>query len=730
MLDTLTKGGNSAADASSIAPIHDVVDAYARAAGLSHFAVDGAEALAAARRLRAGLPLALAVDRVRVARETAGTGAEMAELSKRSAELRGHAIRGEHIDGVEIERLSVDADEVAFRARLSSLETRLRDVDSAAEAAGLSAADFENGLSTVRGVVRHIRVEMIGWVGALDAAHQYQGPIHSLGAAASVLEQRRDAVRHAQGGLTGLDATLGLQDFFTRAQHEVRDETLRTAVVHLARDLAIMVVSAQIASGAVGVVRGVMTAREAMIAGEVIEASAGATLAYSAVEVGVQAGVWTLASGDPSARGFAENALAIGLAEIAMRPFAKLFESLGSAEAEVQTVRQLARAAGRAGVKLGAEVGVGMGAATAAHAITHFGKVEAATWDGWITQGLALVAGRYVHASTKGMHSRVESAAKELGRNAATVFERKVVTLEHRSASTKRETTPDEALELLARNHELLLEERSLYQSIVGEGASSPNLEAVDAQIGAVSPELADVPLRLSGLRPVAGKDIFEGTGPQVAKALRAAADMGFQVESRVDSKTAARTVRLNGREITIYEPDAPRDSATTREWADALATSHPHPMSPAEARTDTAAFTERRQAVDRMYDEAMHGERATPAGVSQERLQLAVKGDAITGERIPLTYGADPAEAAKLFTSSRARSRPFSSRKASPTPPSSSSAPGRPAGAPRPARPARHGARRAMRTSQSSATRCSHKLAHSMSRSTRRTSRVAVTRP
>ena len=60
----------------------------------------------------------------------------------------------------------------------------------------------------------------------------------------------------------------------------------------------------------------------------------------------------------------------------------------------MQTVRQLAKAAGRAGVKLGAEVGVGMGAATAAHAITHFGQVEAATWDGWIFSDQMLAQAR------------------------------------------------------------------------------------------------------------------------------------------------------------------------------------------------------------------------------------------------------------------------------------------------------------------------------------------------
>jgi len=72
--------------------------------------------------------------------------------------------------------------------------------------------------------------------------------------------------------------------------------------------------------------------------------------------------------------------------------------------------------------------------------------------------------------------------------------------------------------------------------------------------------------------------------------------------------------------------------------------------MSLEEIKADTAAYVERRTTVEHMYQDAMQGERPTPSDVSKERLELAVMGDPRTGERVPLTYGADPAEAAQLF--------------------------------------------------------------------------------
>lgn len=91
------------------------------------------------------------------------------------------------------------------------------------------------------------------------------------------------------------------------------------------------------------------------------------------------------------------------------------------------------------------------------------------------------------------------------------------------------------------------------------------------------------------------------------------------------------------------------QQTAEVRKWADDLANSNPKKMTPEAAAADLEAYTTRVNTVAEMYDKAMAGEIATPNGVSKERLTQAVKGDS-DGERIPLTYGADPVEAKRTF--------------------------------------------------------------------------------
>jgi hypothetical protein len=88
---------------------------------------------------------------------------------------------------------------------------------------------------------------------------------------------------------------------------------------------------------------------------------------------------------------------------------------------------------------------------------------------------------------------------------------------------------------------------------------------------------------------------------------------------------------------------------AEVRKWAAELANSNPKKITPEEAAADREAYAERVNTVAGMYDKAMAGEIPMPSGVSKERLTQAVKGDA-DGDRIPLTYGADPAEAKRTF--------------------------------------------------------------------------------
>ncbi|MBA3462162.1 MAG: hypothetical protein H0T46_19535, partial [Deltaproteobacteria bacterium] len=93
-------------------------------------------------------------------------------------------------------------------------------------------------------------------------------------------------------------------------------------------------------------------------------------------------------------------------------------------------------------------------------------------------------------------------------------------------------------------------------------------------------------------------------------------------------------------------------DAAAIKQWAHELANSTPESekMTPEQAKADTDEYLKRKQEVDELYEGAMNGTVPMPAGVSKERLRLAVKGDPETGERVPLSYGADAEKATNLL--------------------------------------------------------------------------------
>lgn len=289
--------------------------------------------------------------------------------------------------------------------------------------------------------------------------------------------------------------------------------------------------------------------------------------------------------------------------------------------------------------------------------MTHFDHLEIASSDTWITQGFALLAGRFVHQRTTGMHQRIEHAAKASGTRAFDALKKRVAALEARAAASTATTSPEKATHLLEESHALLVEERVIHERLANEGhADEVGAKAVERDLDAVGPEFVEVPLRLAGLKSVVDGEIYAGTGKQIRDAIESAERMGIKVEQTFDPAKKVRKLRVGDREIAVHE-EFPTPK-TTREWADELADSNPTKMSPEEIKADTAAYGERKATVARMYEEAMAGERTTPAGVSRERLQLAVKGDPKTGERVPLTYGADPAEAKQLFDQFRTELR------------------------------------------------------------------------
>jgi len=74
------------------------------------------------------------------------------------------------------------------------------------------------------------------------------------------------------------------------------------------------------------------------------------------------------------------------------------------------------------------------------------------------------------------------------------------------------------------------------------------------------------------------------------------------------------------------------------RGWADQAADAAPKPTAE-QLQLEKHKYEARQTEVRSNYEKAMSGIIEPPAGVSKERLRLAVEGDPLTGQRVPLTF-------------------------------------------------------------------------------------------
>ena len=110
-----------------------------------------------------------------------------------------------------------------------------------------------------------------------------------------------------------------------------------------------------------------------------------------------------------------------------------------------------------------------------------------------------------------------------------------------------------------------------------------------------------------------------------------------------------AAPARPAAREQQHFKSYAETDIDAARTEAARQADSNPDKMTDAEIKADKEAYAKRKGIAREMYEEAGLDPDLLPPGISHERLRLAVMGDE-TGQRIPLTYGADIDQAKKAF--------------------------------------------------------------------------------
>ena len=165
----------------------------------------------------------------------------------------------------------------------------------------------------------------------------------------------------------------------------------------------------------------------------------------------------------------------------------------------------------------------------------------------WVTQGISIAAGKFVHQSTIKMHDRIEVAAHDLKTNS---FDELLANVERlRTRAAEKNHSPDEALSLLTERYNLLVQERKLYDS--HPEAKKTHAEA-EADLSATGERFVDVPLQLAHLSPVVEGRIYEGTAAQIKHALNAASALG--VPMTPVGQPQSGVWRVGNRTLEIHE--------------------------------------------------------------------------------------------------------------------------------------------------------------------------------
>jgi hypothetical protein len=543
-IESISTGDAKLGDAVAVGPIREVLEAYSRAAGVSHLHAEAPGALGEARRLRSLLPMALAEERVRAARatvtaqretekgaESLETGAEktpteILQETQTAADLRAKALRGEPVSVDDIEKLNVDASETELRANLVKLATQAHTVMRKADDAGVPQGVHPSGGWSVHMVSEKIIRSVNHWHDELDKAHEWVGPRKGLSSDQTLTAQRREAVKRVNDAMVDLTKTIDFNGFLRDAYKEIGDRILFKLILSMVLQLGLMIATGELLGAAFVALRAFALAGE--IGAELREASLiykGAELiAQAGATTGIQAGFGEKVGG----REFAENVLAAVLATAMLKPFRKWIEE--SARLEAGLVRQ----GGRAAAQLGLEGGAGIIASTVAHAVVHDQELKFANFapnEEWIVQGLSIVATRFVHKGTERMLERQkrfkaqQQIAKSMDLKETQELLTRTESLRERAAESKKPTA-EEALAQLSERHLILVRERALYQ----EGRVSA--KEVDQDLAATNPEFSDVPLRLAHLSPIVEGQIYEGSYAQIEHAFEMAQQVGAPITS------------------------------------------------------------------------------------------------------------------------------------------------------------------------------------------------------
>ena len=492
-------------------------------------------------------------------------------------------LAGREVDPRELERVQVDAQDLALRLRIQGVQVQLRSIYQHADAAGegVAAKVAKLGSSRFRKLAdaaREIEYAVGATMMILVEGSRHAGTPDAASA-------KKTAVIAAQQRFEQIRSDRELETFISDAIGVIEAQQLRTTLIQTAAMIGLAIASAGVGSLAGRAAAGRLMTAEGVTQIEML--SSGARFALGGTQLA--ASTAANAVGDEMLTGksfgwaLVDNAIFAlgGLAGAdaatemaAARGFDKyLAKEVAAIErVEASAANRVAMAAGKAmvwgarqtiGITAEAIMGMALGGLASALRGEHATGI---TPEDLALQGASAAVGKLVHAAMSERLPALRGAHGEAGESVRT---RGHELLQTAAELTKSKRT-DLALRVLEEYAGYLHEEMRLMDLELLNAPRDPSLASqrheLEQQIGRLATrEMLEVRLHLVGLRKL-GPDLWQGSATEVERAVREAQREGAKAPTVEDGATVIelhdRKIRLHGdgREKTTEPESRPPD--------------------------------------------------------------------------------------------------------------------------------------------------------------------------
>jgi Domain of unknown function (DUF4157) len=507
----------------------------------------------------------------------------VSHLDDEGLALQSHMMRGDAVSADDIEDYQVRVEEASLDSKMIAIEYALRELAHSADEAGVGLAAWFAALPSskfrhlgeateaIRAQVSDVRFK---WDSARNRADT---PTDEQAEAVMeekklTLQNRRKAVQDAKAAFIKVSKDSDISEFLQSGANTVKWQSFRTACVKIAALIGVSLVGGfiggMVARGAASLMMGAggATAVEGLSLGGTIVARG---LGMATETVLTSAGQTAIFGG-----GYGVNFLENMIMNLGS---AGVMKMIGEGAADAMRVEKAvggmwSKAAYGGKVVLAQSaiisghliMGVAMG--YVAHKIvTGESQPPPATVEEWLLQGASIAVGRYVG---HGLAAHAEGRKKLAAANVEGA-PRLVADAEKLAALSKQaEHNPQakDAMELLAKRHQLLTEEMKLLEELEKSPAKMKEAKLGKSEIAKTKRELksqlaeshsegfTEVALHTSGMRELIPGALWSGTESQVTEMIAKAQESGISASATKDPRGGRWRVKVGDKEILVEE--------------------------------------------------------------------------------------------------------------------------------------------------------------------------------